>query len=475
MACHPPSSETIERAVTLAAANRDESIERLSELIKIRSLTGEEGDAQEYMAKRLREISAEVHVVEPDVPAMFEAFPNIAQYPTHWQHDLILPYEQLPTYEALRDSGLESVLNYRGRPNVVGVVRGTGGGRSLILNGHIDTVTVEPANEWRRDPFGGVIEDGRMYGRGTTDMKGGLMAGVMALTFLHRAGVRLAGDVILQSVVNEEHAGNGTLDLVRQGWQADAAVVLDGTDNRIAVSHPGGLYWQVTIPGVVRPPGARWEADHLAGVSAIEKLPHIVDALLELERAYHARAVDHPHERGRAPMTLVIGKVEGGHYETATAGEVVLRGCAYFSPKAGDILTVMQGFRDCIAVANVGDEFLSRHPAKLHFLHHDDATDQDPDIEIARHAAAVLERRGANGAVRPGPSACDMRHLVNQGGIPSIIFAPGCFGQAHKIDEYIELDTYTACIEHLIEMIVSWCNLEAETAPIAADEEANCG
>ncbi|MEE9570817.1 MAG: M20/M25/M40 family metallo-hydrolase, partial [Gammaproteobacteria bacterium] len=256
MACHPPSSETIEWAVTLAAANRDESIERLSELIKIRSLTGEEGDAQEYMAMRLREISAEVHVVEPDVPAMFEVFPNIAQYPTHWQHDLILPYEQIPTYEALRDSGLESVLNYRGRPNVVGVVRGTGGGRSLILNGHIDTVTVEPANEWRRDPFGGVIEDGRMYGRGTTDMKGGLMAGVMALTFLHRAGVRLAGDVILQSVVNEEHAGNGTLDLVRQGWQADAAVVLDGTDNRIAVSHPGGLYWQVTIPGVVRPPGA---------------------------------------------------------------------------------------------------------------------------------------------------------------------------------------------------------------------------
>ena len=309
MACHPPSSETIEWAVTLAAANRDESIERLSELIKIRSLTGEEGDAQEYMAKRLREISAEVHVVEPDVPAMFEAFPNIAQYPTHWQHDLILPYEQLPTYEALRDSGLESVLNYRGRPNVVGVVRGTGGGRSLILNGHIDTVTVEPANEWRRDPFGGVIEDGRMYGRGTTDMKGGLMAGVMALTFLHRAGVRLAGDVILQSVVNEEHAGNGTLDLVRQGWQADAAVVLDGTDNRIAVSHPGGVYWQVTIPGVVRPPGARWEADHLAGVSAIEKLPHIVDALLELERAYHARAVDHPHEKRSRRDTKVSSLV----------------------------------------------------------------------------------------------------------------------------------------------------------------------
>jgi acetylornithine deacetylase len=242
----------VQRALAREGDSRDRSVARLAELVRIPSLTGEEGKAQRHIADLLRDIGAEVTLAEPDVPAMFQSFPNVAQYPTHWQHDLILPYARLPTYEALRDSGLENVLNYRDRPNVVGIRRGTGGGRSLILNGHIDTVTIEPAGQWTQDPFGAAIVDGAMYGRGTSDMKGGLMAALMAMTFLHEAGLRPKGDIIFQSVVNEEHAGNGTLDLVRRGITADAAIVLEPTNNQLAVSHPGGLYWQVKVPGVPR-------------------------------------------------------------------------------------------------------------------------------------------------------------------------------------------------------------------------------
>ena len=138
-------------------------------------------------------------------------------------------------------------------------------------------MTLEPAAQWTRDPFGAEIIDGAMYGRGTSDMKGGLMAALMALTYLHEAGLRLRGDVIFQSVVNEEHAGNGTLDLVRRGYKADAAIVLEPTNNTIAVSHPGGLYWQVTVPGTQRSPGARWTDGRQDGVSAIEKLPGVIE------------------------------------------------------------------------------------------------------------------------------------------------------------------------------------------------------
>ena len=221
------------------------------------------------------------------------------------------------------------MLNYDNRPNVVGTFRGTGGGRSLILNGHIDTVTVEPEEAWTRNPFSGDIDTGLMYGRGTSDMKGGLMAAVMAMAYLLEAGASLKGDVILQSVVNEEHAGNGTLDLVRRGYRADGAIVLEPTNNTIAVSHPGGLYWQVTVPGIVRSPGARWSGDEIVGVSAIEKLPRIIDALLALELAYNSVPNDDPMEAGRVPFALTIGKVAGGFYETATAGEATLRGGAY--------------------------------------------------------------------------------------------------------------------------------------------------
>ena len=448
-----PISSGCEHALELARSAETESISALADVVKIRSLTGEEGAGQVHMVRLLRSLGAEVIVAEPDTAALFERFPAIAQYPTHWQHDLILPYEVLPTYAELLRTKLDTVLNYRERPNVAGVFRGTGGGRSLILNGHIDTVTIEPASAWTRDPFGAEIADGIMYGRGTSDMKGGVMAALLAITYLKRAGATLRGDVIWQCVVNEEHAGNGTLDLVRRGMTANAAIVLEPTRNTISVSHPGGLYWQVIVPGRARSPGARWVNGRQDGVSAIEKLPVVVKALTDLEARHNANLTDGP-----APFSLVIGKVQGGHYETVTAGELVLRGGAYFAPGAGDIEQVMAEFRQAIARANASDEFLTEHPAKLEFLHHDDSTLQRDDIPVAIEMCRILKERGRPSDVLPGPFCCDMRHLVNQGGIPAIIFGPGTIAQAHKPDEHIELREFLDCIEHLIAFIWSWCN-----------------
>ena len=452
----------IHRAADLARSSHERSIEELRALVRIPSLTGEEGPAQQYMADKLQALGAQTTVVEPDVAAMFERFPDVAQYPTHWQHDLIVPYAELPTHAALRASGLESVLNYRGRPNVVGVFAGTGGGRSLILNGHIDTVTLEPVGDWTKKPFGAEIEDGLMYGRGTSDMKGGLMAALMALTYLHEAGVALPGDVTYQSVVNEEHAGNGTLDLVCRGFTADAAIVLEPTNNSIAVSHPGGLYWQVTVPGTALSPGARWQNGMKQGVSAIEKLPGIIDALLAVEAHYNAGMREGGDAAAVAPFSLVIGKVLGGHYETVTAAEAQLRGGAYFQPGVGRIRDVMKSFSESVGQANRRDAWLAGHPAMLEFLHHDDSTLQEPDIAIAAAMGQTLCRHGAPDDIRPGPFACDMRHLVNQGGIPAVIFGPGTIAQAHKPDEHIAVSEYLDCIEYLIDFIPAWCSLRPE-------------
>lgn len=448
-------------ALSLAASHHERSIEMLRQFVRIPSLTGEEGEAQSFLAAALRNVDAEVDVTEPDIEALFKRFPEIAQYPTHWRHDLILPYEDLPTFQSLRESGLEKVLNYRDRPNVAGVFNGAGGGRSLILNGHADTVTVEPRGEWTRDPFGAETEGGLMYGRGASDMKGGLMAGIMAMTYLQEAGVRLRGDVIVQSVVNEEHAGNGTLDMVRRGYSADGAIVLEPTSNQVAVSHAGGLYWQVTVPGRQRSPGARWHDTSLAGVSAIEKLPVVIDALLGLEQRLNTgqRATA---DQVRMPVSLVIGRVSGGHYETVTAGESVLRGVVYFSPATGEVREIMQLMRQAVEGANQADDFLRDHPARLEFLHHDDSMRQSPRIPLAAAMSAKLEQRGGQGGIIPGPFCCDARHLVNQGGIPTVIFGPGTIGQAHRPDEHIDVQQYLACIAHLIDFVESWCNGEPD-------------
>ena len=183
------TSTEADKAIAIARGSTQRSTELLASLVRIRSLTGEEGEAQAFLAEHVRKLGAEVVMEEPDVQALFDRFPTVAQYPTHWQHDLVLPYDGLPTFEALRDSGLQDVLNYRNRPNLVGRFQGIGGGRSLILNGHIDTVTIEPSQSWHFDPFGATVVDGRMVGRGASDMKGGLIAAVMALRCLKEAGL----------------------------------------------------------------------------------------------------------------------------------------------------------------------------------------------------------------------------------------------------------------------------------------------
>ena len=462
------ASTEAEKAIAIARSSTQRSMDLLASLIRIRSLTGEEGEAQAFLAALVRSLGAEVVLEEPDVQALFERFPTVAQYPTHWQHDLVLPYEGLPTFEALRDSGLQDVLNYRNRPNMVGRFQGTGGGRSLILNGHIDTVTVEPSQSWHFDPFGAEIVEGRMVGRGTSDMKGGLVAAVVALQCLREAGVKLRGDVILQSVVNEEHAGNGTLDLVRRGWTADAAVVLEPTNNAICVDHTGGLYWQVGVQGTARSPGARWNAGRQEGVSAIEKLPPVIEALLKIEHDALARAREQGDDGERAAFSMVIGKIQGGHYETVTAQDVLIKGGAYFSPRAGSFLDVMQRMSHAMDDVAAKDEYLGKYRPRLQFLHHDDGVEQDPGIAPAMALQRVLARRGADGRIRPGPFCCDMRHLVNQANIPSVIYGPGSIAQAHKPDEHIVLAEYLDAVEHLIEFIVDWCNLDEE--PTGAGE-----
>jgi acetylornithine deacetylase len=445
-------------ALALAAASEARSIAALADFVRIPSLTGEEGPSQAHIAAWLAASGAEVDSTEPDIEALFAAFPDIAQYPTHWQHDLILPYAELPTSAALAESGLSGVLNYQDRPNVVGVFRGTGGGRSLILNGHADTVTIEPRAAWTRDPFGAEIDAGMMYGRGASDMKGGLMAAILAITYLREAGVPLRGDVIVQSVVNEEHAGNGTLDLVRRGIRADAAIVLEPTENQVFVSHPGGLYWQVDVPGIPRSPGARWTGRSQDGVSAIERLPGVIEALLDIERDYNAMATNDPLEQDVAAFALVMGKIAGGHYETVTAADLTLKGGAYFSGRVGRVQDVMHRFRRAISDANASARHLRCEPVRVSFLHHDDSTNQPETIAIAQAMSATLAARHAQAGVRHGPFCCDLRHLVNQGGIPAIIFGPGTIAQAHKPDEHIPVAEYLAAIGHLIQFIHTWCN-----------------
>ena len=183
-----------EKIISNIEDKKSEYVELLRKVIQIPSLTGEEGEAQEYLAGYLKDLGLQVDIWEPDIEQLFKMFPDSAQYPSHWQHDLILPYDKFPTYEELIKTGKIDILNYKNRPNVVGTLKGRGNGKSLLLNGHIDNVTVEPKSDWTVDPFGAEMIEGKVFGRGACDMKGGLVAALAAIQCLIETGVSLKGD-----------------------------------------------------------------------------------------------------------------------------------------------------------------------------------------------------------------------------------------------------------------------------------------
>ncbi|MBW1695907.1 MAG: ArgE/DapE family deacylase [Deltaproteobacteria bacterium] len=436
---------------------REQIIESLATLVKTPSRTGEEGAAQQIVEKRYREMGLDVDVWEPDVEELFEKFPEVAQYPSHWQHDLILPYQDLPNYRELVESNLSEVLNYRDRPNVVGIWKGTGGGRSLILNGHIDTVTIEPRDAWTHDPFGAEIEDGKMYGRGASDDKSGVVAALWAVRCLRDLGIVLKGDVILESVVNEEHAGNGTLACIARGYTADAAIAVESSDNRVRLCGYGGVYWGINLKGTSFHTKCRWEGDALIGVSANEKLPGVITQLLALESDKNRIPVN-PFYAGKKPFSLNIGRVWGGTYDTAGAATCTLRGSIYFGPDIGSVKGVMDSVKEYIMRVTETDPWLRENPPQVEFFHHDDAHWIDPEEEIVKTVMAAGQQVfGQEPEIIAGIGANDCRHLINQGKMPSFVFGPGTGDQAHSIDESIKIEDLIAGVKVLAIAVYHWC------------------
>ena len=185
---------------------------------------GQEGAAQMYMAGFLERLGCEVDIFEPDNERM-KAYP-----------------------------GYNQGHSYAGRPVVVGTYRGTGGGKSLILNGHMDTMPSGDLDRWETDPWKMTERDGRLYGLGTDDMKGGLSALVLALELVLSMGIKPRGDILVQSVVDEEGGGNGTLACADRGYRADGAIIAEGSNLEVFAANRGAWLVQADVEGISRRP-----------------------------------------------------------------------------------------------------------------------------------------------------------------------------------------------------------------------------
>lgn len=325
-----------------------------------------------------------------------------------------------------------------GRPNVVAIQRGRGRGRSLMFNGHIDVVGVEGMTH---APFDAALKNGRVYGRGSSDMKGGVASMCAAAARLRG---ELDGDLIVTGVVDEEWKSAGTSALTASGIRADAAIVTEPTGLSIMPAHRGFAWIEVRVHGRAAH-GSRWDI-------GIDAITHAGLLLAELERVDSQDLQGRVHPLlGRA--SLHASSIEGGLGLSTYPDRCVLQLERRMIP--GE--SVDQVRREMQAAA---DRVRERHPqfrCDIEVLFSQPPCDVPANAPIVRELANVLIERKMNPAVA-GMSAWTDAALLNAAGIPAICFGPGDLGLAHAAEEYIEVFQVERATDVLVDLARRWCN-----------------
>lgn len=309
-----------------------------------------------------------------------------------------------------------------GRPNVVAKIQGENPQRRLVLEAHVDTAGIE---NMTISPFEPVVCDGRLYGRGSCDIKGGLAAMMHAVAAIHRSGKLPPCDVWLAATADEEYSYRGILKFC-EGLRADAAIVAEPTDLRVVVATKGCLRWRVTITGRA----AHSSKPHL-GVNAITHMARYILALEEEQQAL--RSQEHPL---LGSPTLNVGVIQGGAQVNIVPDECFIEIDRRLIP--GEAVSVVQHRYDVLA-----DKLRRQYPGlnvSQSPLLADWPMETPADSHIVKVARSALQSLGLDGEPTGVPFGSDASKLARIG-IPSIILGPGSIDQAHTEDEFIHVDS----------------------------------
>ncbi|HEY6960788.1 MAG TPA: M20/M25/M40 family metallo-hydrolase [Gaiellaceae bacterium] len=325
-----------------------------------------------------------------------------------------------------RDSALEADVHEAtaGRPSVVVRARGTGGGRTLLLCGHTDTVTTEGM----REPLVARREGDRLHGRGAYDMKGGLAAALVACR--DAAAARLAGDVVVAAVADEEHASLGVQEVL-QHVTADAAIVTEPTELAIVIAHRGFVWAEIEVRGVA----AHGSRPHLAD-DAIAKAGPVLTRIAELDARLHAPV--HPL-LGRA--SVHASTIAGGEELSSYPARCVV----------GLERRTLPGESAETFEAEL-DELVRGSGAKHRILLERRPYELDADAEIVRALSAAAPAAPVEGASYWADSA-----FIGAAGIPTVLFGPRGEG-AHAAEEWVSVESLEETARVLTSVARSFCN-----------------
>lgn len=408
-------------------ANKEDFFELLQKMVQSASTQGNEFDVQKIVANFLSELNVEID--QWDL--------NEKRLQNH------------PYFYSNRKKFTDS-------PNVVGVLKGKGDGKSLILNGHVDVVPEGNHKQWKNDPFSGKIENGRMYGRGTTDMKGGNIALLMALAAIVKLDIRLKGDVIFQSVVEEESGGSGTLDAILKGYTADAAIIPEPTNMKIFPKQQGSKWFRITITGRTAHGGTRYH-----GVNAIEKAFIVYEHLIELETIRNARITDPLYDTVPIPIPINVGTISGGEWPSSVPDVVKLEGRIGIAPNE-KIEQVQKEMEDWLLELANKDQWFSANPVKIEWFGArwipGEIDNEHPLLHaLTKNYVAIMNEQPL---IEAAPWGTDGGLLAQVGETPTVVFGPGITELAHFPNEAIELDKIVATAKIIAHTIIDWCEVD---------------
>ncbi len=398
------------------------------DLVRLPSLRGQEHTAQDFL---------------------FEAMRSRDWAMDRWAID-VADIEGHPGFSPVK-------VNYDNAINVVGTHRPREDkGRSLILNGHVDVVPVGPSDMWSRPPFEPHIEGDWMYGRGSGDMKAGLVANIFALDALKRLGYQPAARVHVQSVTEEECTGNGALSCLQRGYRAEAAIIPEPEDDKLVRANVGVIWFRVHLRGLpvhVREAGA--------GANAIEASFPIIQALRALEEKWNAQKSGRPHfDDLDHPINFNVGKIAGGDWASS-----VPAWCSFdcrialfpgWSPaeKAREIEAAIQA-------ASAKIPFLANNPPQIEWngffaegyvLEEGSVAEQTLGRAHAKAYGKSLESFVTAGYL-------DGRVFVLYGDCPCLVYGPYS-ENIHGFDERVSLSSLQRVTGSIALFIAEWCGLE---------------
>lgn len=347
--------------------------------------------------------------------------------------------------------------DYTDRPNVVGRWKGMGGGKSLLFSSHVDTAPVAPG--WSHDPCEPYVDEDCLFGLGSFDMKGGLAASIMAVQCLIELGIRLKGDILIESVVDEEYGGsNGTLACRLHGYNADAAIIPEPTNMAICPASRGGALWRASFLGNT---GLSFSGESI--YNPVYGAGSFITYLEKFEKERSLAAGPSPWYDQSFSLPVIITRVEAGDMKAAlcdtgpTECSVDIWVECYPGVTEERLqLELVDGYASYCKKNGIALRDSPKLSKLIRFLPGSEVSADFPLISVLTEAVAGVTRQEA--AIHGAPFACDAFMFNLHSLTPALILGP-VGGNAHAAGEFLDIPKLYELVEVYARAIVNWCGL----------------